>query len=66
MDRQGAGVFLPLEDCKAVFSRLKGLESILSAPERDVLWKLEKTLYQHLSIREVEKLLAPTPGDDPR
>jgi hypothetical protein len=55
--RHEPGIFLTLEDCKAVFPRLKKNEGALLALERAVLLKLEKTLYANLSIQEVEKLL---------
>jgi hypothetical protein len=50
-------VVLTLEDCKTLFPRLKGLENTLSAPERDILLKIEKVLYGHLSVRDIENLL---------
>jgi hypothetical protein len=56
MDRQ-EGVFLPLEDCIALFPRLKRDEALLAAPEREALLKIEKVLYNCLSIQEVENLL---------
>jgi hypothetical protein len=55
--RHEKGLFLTLEDCKAVFSRLKKTEGALSASEREVFLKLEKTLYANLSIQEAENLL---------
>jgi hypothetical protein len=50
-------VVLTLEDCKTLFPRLKGLENVLPDPERDILLKIEKVLYGHLSVREIENLL---------
>jgi hypothetical protein len=56
MDRQ-EGIFLPLEDCIALFPRLKRAEALLTAPEREAFLKIEKVLYSCLSIQEVENLL---------
>jgi hypothetical protein len=62
MDRQ-EGIFLPLEDCIALFPRLKRAEALLAVPEREALLKIEKVLYNCLSIQEVENLLyAPRTG----
>ena len=51
------GVFLTLDDCKVLFSRLKAKESFLSKQERIVLLKMEKVLYGNLSVREMEEIL---------
>ncbi|MDR2184789.1 MAG: hypothetical protein LBO80_03845 [Treponema sp.] len=62
MDRQ-EGIFLPLKDCIALFPRLKRDEAILTVSERGALLKIEKVLYNYLSIQEVENLLyAPRTG----
>jgi hypothetical protein len=56
-------VVLTLEDCKTLFPRLKELENALLAPERDILLKIERVLYGHLSVRDIENLLrASSPG----
>jgi hypothetical protein len=56
------GIVLTLEECKTLFPRLKGLENTLLAPEREILLKMEKVLYEHLSIQEVENLFYNFPG----
>jgi len=59
MDEGGkAGVFLTLNDCRALYPRLKKIESSLSSEERKILFAIEKLLYGSLSIREMEELLA--------
>jgi hypothetical protein len=61
MDDGEEGVFLTLSELKAVFSRLKQLENMegieMQGPEREGLLKIERFLYNHLSIQEVEKLI---------
>jgi hypothetical protein len=54
-DREG--VFLTFDELLAVFPRLKGLEAVLEKDERAVLLKLEKVLYECLSIGEIEQRL---------
>ena len=57
MDNEGAaGVFLTLNDCTVLFPRLKENEASLSKEERVILLKMEKVLYENLSIREMEEL----------
>jgi hypothetical protein len=51
------GVFLTLEECKALFPYLKRAEDLFADPERRVLIKLEKVLYRYLSVQEAETLL---------
>ena len=53
-----AGIFLSLNDCTALYPRLKENESFLSEEERKVLLKIERVLYDSLSIHEMEELLA--------
>jgi hypothetical protein len=50
------GVFLDMEDCKALFRVFKKDEADLSLAERDILLRIEKLLYAHLSIQEIEDL----------
>jgi hypothetical protein len=50
------GIVLTLDECKTLFPRLKGLENTLLGPERDILLRMEKVLYEHLSIQDVENL----------
>jgi hypothetical protein len=61
MDDGKDGVFLTLPELKAIFSRLKRLENTagieMQIPEREGLLKIERFLYNHLSIQEVEKLI---------
>jgi len=56
-DGREAGVFLTANDCKALYPRLKKIESSLSIEERKILFAIEKLLYGSLSIREMEELL---------
>jgi len=55
--RDGEYLRLSLEDCAALFPRLKENEGSLSKDERMVLLKLEKVLYGNLSISGIEELL---------
>jgi hypothetical protein len=61
MEDAGEGVFLTLPELKALFIRLKKFENMpdggMSDDERKGLIKIEKFLYEHLSIQELEKLL---------
>jgi hypothetical protein len=61
MNETNEGLFLNLEDAKALFTLLKGREYALSNAERQVLSKIEDALYACLSVDEVEALL-PSPG----
>jgi hypothetical protein len=56
------GIVLTLDECKALFPRLKGLENVLLAPEREILLRMEKVLYEHLSVQEAEILFHSFPG----
>jgi hypothetical protein len=55
---QPEGAFFSLEELLAIFPRLKQSEEILTVPERSFLRRVEKTLYQHLSIQDIEKSIA--------
>jgi hypothetical protein len=57
MDDKGASLKLTLADIQIIFPRLKLLENELSEPERDILFKMEQLLYEHLSIDELESLM---------
>ena len=57
MSDEAAGVFLSLNDCTVLFPRLKENEVSLSKGERMLLRRIEKVLYENLSIREIEALL---------
>jgi len=61
MDETSEGLFLSLEDVKVLFTLLKTREYALSNEERQVLAKIEDTLYTRLSVDEAEALL-PSPG----
>jgi hypothetical protein len=50
------GLFLTVEELCSVFSRLKKNEAELDAQERAVLLKIERVLYENLSIQELEIL----------
>jgi hypothetical protein len=54
---QGAGVFISLEELAAIFPRIKQGEPAMNGAERQALAKLEKALYEHLSVEEAEKLM---------
>ena len=51
------GLFLTLEDLLVLFPPLKKNEAFLSRTERQLLVKIEKTLYERLSISEIESHL---------
>ncbi|MDR2143718.1 MAG: hypothetical protein LBP29_05060 [Treponema sp.] len=51
------GVFFTLDELLAIFPRLKHVEAVLKKDERAVLIRMEKVLYEHLSINEIEKCL---------
>jgi len=51
------GVFLALDECTALFPRLKKNESSLSKDERVIMLRIEKILYRNLSITDMEELL---------
>jgi hypothetical protein len=55
------GIILSLDECKTLFPLLKGPENTLRTREREILLKIEKVLYSHLSIRDVENLLLSPP-----
>ncbi|MDR1929424.1 MAG: hypothetical protein LBQ44_02230 [Treponema sp.] len=55
MDLSGTpGIFLSVKELRPVYLRLKQNEAALNAPERDILLKIERVLYEHLSIQELE------------
>jgi hypothetical protein len=54
---QGAGVFIGLDDLVAIFPRIKQGEPAMNSAERQTLAKLEKALYEYLSVEEAEELL---------
>jgi hypothetical protein len=50
-------LFLTIEDVRALFPRLKSMESGLLPRERAVLSKIEGILYEYHSVEELENLL---------
>jgi hypothetical protein len=54
--------FLSLGELKAIFPRLKKDEDSLTLSERQVLTRIERTLYDHLSIQEIESTLQEVGG----
>jgi hypothetical protein len=57
MEDGKSAVLLSHEEIKILFKRLKPLEPALDAGERDILGRMEESLYDCLSVDEVEKLL---------
>jgi hypothetical protein len=55
--KHDGGVFFTIKELKALFPRLKKGENILLPAERDILLKIERTLYEQLSVQEMEGLL---------
>ena len=51
------GVFLSLGEARHLFPLLKKEESSISKEQRAIMLKIEKVLYENLSIREMEELL---------
>ena len=51
------GPFLNLEELLILFPFLKKNETLLDNDQLKVLIKIEKTLYEHLSIAEIENKL---------
>ena len=49
--------FLSLEELLTLFPLLKKYESILNIKQRQILVKIEKNLYENLSIAEIESYL---------
>jgi hypothetical protein len=54
---QDAGVFIGLWELMTIFPRIKQEEAVMNSEERQVLMKMEKTLYEYLSVEKVEELL---------
>jgi hypothetical protein len=55
--KQQEGIFFTFNELKTVFPWLKKRENTLSSVERTLLLKIERALYEQLSIQEVEGLL---------
>ena len=52
-----SGVYLTLEELSILFPLLKKSEALLNNKERQILVKIEKKLYEHLSIADIENRL---------
>jgi hypothetical protein len=50
------GLFLSLEELRSLFPRLKKSEAQLDISERALLLRMERVLYENLSIQELETL----------
>ncbi|MDR2767280.1 MAG: hypothetical protein LBB82_03020 [Treponema sp.] len=50
------GLVLSGEELRILFPLLKGIEAQMKSAERALLLKVEKALYEQLSIREIENL----------
>ena len=55
--KDSVGLFLSLSELRLVFPRLKTQEPSMGNGERELLRRMELTLYDHLSIEEMENLL---------
>ncbi len=55
--RNDCAVSFSSDEAAALFTAMKRLESSLDAPGRAALAKLEKHLYEALSIEEMERLV---------
>jgi hypothetical protein len=51
------GIFLTQEELLTLFSLLKRNEALLKNTERQLLVKIERELYEHLSIADLESRL---------
>jgi len=51
------GIFLTMEELSAIFPRLKKNEASMDSRERQVLNRIERVLYEHLSIEDLENRL---------
>ena len=54
-------MILTMEELLTLFPLLKKNEDLLSIKERQLLVKIEKELYEHLSIEEIEGHLSLSP-----
>ena len=59
-DSSAPGLFLSLDELGAIFPRLKRNESLLTPGERRILSRMEKVLYEHLSVADIETRLGGT------
>jgi hypothetical protein len=56
------GLFLTLEELSVIFPWLKKNEEGLGVRERQILNRMERVLYEHLSIEEIEKYVRGSAG----
>ncbi|MDR2742827.1 MAG: hypothetical protein LBB98_11840 [Treponema sp.] len=54
---QEAGVFIRLKELMTIFPRIKQGEQTMNGEELQVLMKMEKALYEYLSVEEAENLM---------
>jgi hypothetical protein len=50
------GLFFSLDELKTLFSAMKIHEEVLPPDAESLLFKIERILYDHLTIREIELL----------
>jgi hypothetical protein len=51
-----AGAFFTIKELRDIFPRLKSMETRLDRDERAALIKIEKILYNSLSVEEIEAM----------
>jgi hypothetical protein len=56
------GLFLTLEELSVLFPWIKKNEAFMDVRERQLLSRIERTLYEHLSIEEIENRLRGSAG----
>ncbi|MDR2702639.1 MAG: hypothetical protein LBB72_09425 [Spirochaetaceae bacterium] len=57
-----AGLYLTLEELSALFPLLKNNEERMGVRERQILNRMERILYEHLSIEEIENRIRGSVG----
>jgi len=60
--KNSTGFFLTLEELSALLPWLKNNEERMGVRERQILNRMERTLYEHLSIEEIENQLRGSVG----
>jgi hypothetical protein len=56
-DEKNPGLFFRVEELKIIFKRFKSLEHALGSEEREILNRIEQTLYDTLAVDEIEALV---------
>jgi hypothetical protein len=56
MNDSNVGLFFTLDELKVLFSSLKMYEDDLSEDAETLLVKIERVLYDHLTIQEIKSL----------